>query len=62
MTPAYFTLDLGLRHKFQIGSVPVSLRMMMSNIFDKKRWDVVAANTIQVENRRRMTLSLTADF
>ena len=62
MTPAYFTLDLGARHKFEIGSVPVSFRMMMSNIFDKKRWDVVAANTIQLENRRRMTLSLTADF
>lgn len=62
MTPAYVTLDLGFRQKFAIGSAPASLRLMVNNIFNEKRWDVFAANTIQVESRRRMTITLTADF
>jgi iron complex outermembrane recepter protein len=62
MTPSYFILDLGLRHRFDIGSVPASFRLLVNNVFDKKRWDIVAANTLQVDARRRLTLTLTADF
>ena len=61
-TPAYFTLDVGMRHKFDMGGVPVSFRLMVSNVFDAKHWDIVAANTLQVDSRRRLTVTLTGDF
>jgi len=62
MTPGYLTLDLGLRHRFEIGAVPTSFRLMVSDIFNKKRWDILAANTLQVQSRRRLTITVTADF
>lgn len=60
--PGFATLDLGLRHRFQIGRVPVSARAMLQNVFDAKSWKVVAANTLFPEERRRFSLTLLADF
>jgi iron complex outermembrane recepter protein len=61
-TPSFAILDLGLRQKLEIGSLPASLRMAVGNVFNTKRWDILAANTLQVGNRRRLTLTVTADF
>ncbi|MEO6715657.1 MAG: TonB-dependent receptor [Novosphingobium sp.] len=60
--PGYATVDLGVRQQFKIGSVPVSFRFVLQNAFDAATWKVVAANTLSIEERRRFTLSLAADF
>ena len=60
--PGLATLDIGLRHQFSIGSVHASFRGVVQNVFDTGSWKVVAANTLYSDERRRFTLSLTADF
>jgi iron complex outermembrane recepter protein len=60
--PGYVTLDLGLRQQFHIGKVPMSFRMLVWNVFDAKTWKVVAANTIYMDERRRLNLTIAADF
>jgi iron complex outermembrane receptor protein len=60
--PAYATVDLGLRQQFRIGRVPASIRVVVQNVFDAKTWKVVAANTLYPEERRRLSISLSADF
>ena len=60
--PGYATVDLGVRQQFSIGSVQVSFRFVLQNVLDAATWKVVAANTLSIEERRRFTLSLAADF
>ncbi|MCB2072240.1 MAG: TonB-dependent receptor [Novosphingobium sp.] len=60
--PDYVTLDLGLRQHFTLGSLPTSIRAVVHNVFDEATWDVVAANTLKVKDRRYFSLSLTTDF
>ncbi len=62
MVPGYATVDLGVRQQFKIGAIPVSFRFVLQNVFDAATWKVVAANTLSIEERRRFTLSLAADF
>ncbi len=62
MVPGYAMVDLGLRQSFKLGSVPVSFRMVALNVFDTAHWKVVAANTLQMEERRRFNLSVAVDF
>ncbi|MGE3692225.1 MAG: TonB-dependent receptor [Novosphingobium sp.] len=62
MVPAHTTVDLGLREQFHIGKLPASFRLVLMNAFDAASWKIVAANTIVPEERRRFSLSLTADF
>lgn len=62
MLPPHTVLDLGLRQRFMLGRVPASFRFMVSNVFDDKAWKVLAASTLQMDDRRRMQLTLSADF
>ncbi len=62
MLTGYATVDLGLRQQFRLGKVAASVRMVVQNVFDHAAWKVVAANTLQIDERRRMTLTLAADF
>ena len=62
MIPAHPALDLGVRHHFDMGKTPVAFRATLNNVFNHKSWTVVAANTLKVQERRRFSLSLTADF
>jgi len=62
MVPGFTTVDLGVRQQFKIGAIPVSFRFVLQNAFDAATWKVVAANTLSIEERRRFTLSLAADF
>ena len=55
-------VDLGLRQRFQLGAVPASIRFVLQNVFDDAAWKVIAANTLQMDDRRRITLALAADF
>ncbi|MDG2002889.1 MAG: TonB-dependent receptor [Novosphingobium sp.] len=60
--PGFAALDLGLRQKFKIGSVPFSFRAVVDNVFDKKAWKVVAADTLFSDGRRRFSIYVAADF
>lgn len=62
MLPGIATVDLGLRQQFHLGKIPASFRAVVQNVFDKGAWKVVAANTLTVDERRRFTLALVADF
>lgn len=62
MLPSHFTLDLGLRQHYHLGKVPASVRFMLSNVFDETAWKVVASNTLMTDDRRRIMLTISADF
>jgi len=60
--PGALIVDLGLRQKFTISRTLASFRAVLSNVFDKKTWKVVAPNTIYVDERRRFMLLIAADL
>lgn len=62
MLPGMAMVDLGLRQQFKVGKVPASFRAVMQNVFDKHAWKVVAPNALIIDERRRFTLALAADF
>ena len=62
MVPGYATLDLGLRQQFKLGKVPMSFRLLVLNVFDAASWKVVGPNSLYPEERRRLNLTVTADF
>jgi iron complex outermembrane receptor protein len=62
MLPAAAIVDLGVRQQFKIGKVPASIRAVLNNVFDKSTWKIVAANTLYVDERRRFTFTIAADF
>lgn len=62
MVPGYASVDLGLRQQFKVGSVPASFRFVVVNAFDATSWRVIAANTMYIDERRRINLTVTADF
>ena len=46
----------------QVQGLPASFRFTAYNVFDAASWNVVAPNTIYIDERRRYNLSVTADF
>jgi iron complex outermembrane receptor protein len=62
MLPPVTTFDIGMRNRFKLGDMPVSMRAVLMNVFDAKAWKVVASNTLQPDERRRFMLTLTTDF
>jgi iron complex outermembrane receptor protein len=62
LLPPHTTLDLGLRQQFKLGKFPASIRAVLQNVFDTAAWKVIASNTLQADERRRMAITLSADF
>jgi iron complex outermembrane receptor protein len=62
MVPGAAIVDLGVRQQFKIGKIPASIRAVVNNVLDKATWKIVAANTLYVDERRRLTLTIAADF
>jgi len=60
--PGCATVDLGLRQQFTVAGVPASIRAVVQNVFDTATWKVIATNTLYPDERRRLSLSLAADF
>jgi len=58
----YTTLDLGLRHRFQIGETPASLRLQVLNAANAFGWKAFPGGAIQPIEPRRAILTLAADF
>lgn len=62
MPPPHVTLDLGLRQGFHMGKFPTNFRFTLSNVFDEAASKVVAVSTLMMDDRRRVFLTLSADF
>ena len=62
MLGSFTQLDFGLRHRFQIGEVPASMRLSFQNVLDHRGWKVVASNSLLPEETRRVNMTLSADF
>lgn len=61
-TPAYETLDIGLRYAFEVGGVPATLRARIGNVFDVAPWTANRNETMFRQGPRSYRLSLTANF
>lgn len=59
---AYATVDLGLRHRFQVGEAPAVLRIQATNLFDSYGWEVAGANAFVYTQPRLVSARLTVDF
>ncbi|MBL4801571.1 MAG: TonB-dependent receptor [Emcibacter sp.] len=58
----YTTVDIGVLYSFMTGKTPMSLRLLVSNVFNEKAWDIVAASAYQLKDIRGARLQLVADF
>jgi iron complex outermembrane receptor protein len=61
-TPAYATLDLGLRYAFAIGEVPATLRARLGNVFNEDTWAASRSETMGRVGPRAFRLALTTNF
>ena len=60
--PAFSTIDVGARYRFKVRDVQMSARVQISNLFDKRNWKILAANSYQMNDIRRAAFYLVADF
>jgi len=56
------TVDLGLRQNFHVGKTAASFRATVQNAFDRAGWKVSAPGILNIDERRRFSLVLTADL
>jgi len=61
-TEAFTTLDLGARYRFHIQEASLSARLLLSNVLDERAWKIVASNSYQINDTRRLAFFLVADF
>jgi iron complex outermembrane receptor protein len=61
-SPAHTTFDIGARHNFKVGDTPLSVRVVVNNVFNERAWKILAPNTLQLDDVRRYHLYLIADF
>ena len=60
--PALTLVNVGARYRRTIGSVPTTLRLQMSNLFDEYAWEVRSSNAFFYNTPRTVSLRLTADL
>ena len=60
--PATATFDLGARYRFKVGDATMSARLQVTNLFDKASWKVLASNSYQLNDSRKLQVYVVADF
>jgi iron complex outermembrane receptor protein len=60
--PAFTTVDIGARYRFKAGGHAMSVRILLANVFDSRSWRIVAANSYQLNDTRRLSFNLLADL
>ncbi|MDQ8755326.1 TonB-dependent receptor [Sphingosinicella sp. LHD-64] len=60
--PARTIVDLGLRHRFQLGRVPAVLRVQATNLFNTYGWDVEGNNAFVYIQSRQVIARLAMDI
>lgn len=60
--PGRSTLDLGARYRFEVGAQPATLRVQVSNVFNKNGFRTNGSGVFTPLAQRRMSVTLAADF
>jgi len=60
--PSRTVLDLGTRYRFTIGTAPATLSVRLSNVFNTFGWRTNGSGVLLANDRRRLAVSLAADF
>ena len=60
--PAATLVNLGARYRWDIGKVPATLRLQMTNVFNAYIWEVRASNAFFYSTPRNVSLRLTTDL
>ena len=58
----FTTFDVGGRYRFKVGGTDLALRVLLLNVTNAKAWKVIAANSYQAADIRRLAVALAADF
>lgn len=61
-TPAYATLDVGIRYRLRLADHPATVRGLIQNVGDVFAWQVLSGGAMQPIAGRRALVQLTADF
>jgi iron complex outermembrane receptor protein len=61
-TKATTTVDLGVRYRLKLGDHPVSARVLLANALNKRSFRILAANSYQQDEARRLAVNILADF
>lgn len=60
--PAVTTLDFGARYRFTIGKTPMVFRALVGNVTDERSWKVLSSRALRLDQSRRFSFFLAADF
>jgi len=60
--PPSTVLDRGSRYRFTIGTAPATLSVRLSNVFKTFGWRTNGSGVLLVNDRRRLGVSLAANF
>lgn len=60
--PSRVSLDIGFRQPLKLGRYPATIRGKIQDVLDQKEWIALASNTLQMADRRRMSLDFLIDF
>lgn len=61
-TPSLTTVDVGLRHGFDIGRAKMALRARVTNLFNADSWVAARSELLDRPSRRAFRLSLTMNY
>jgi iron complex outermembrane receptor protein len=62
LTEPLTTFDVGARYRFNAAGAPMTLRALVTNVFDADGWNVSSNAGFRFIDTRRFQLSLTADL
>jgi outer membrane receptor protein involved in Fe transport len=62
MLPGWLRVDLGMRQRYRLGKMDVSVRAVVQNVLNEREWFVAASDVLIPEERRKLLLILTTDF
>ena len=60
--PGRTLVNLGGRYRFDLRRMPATLRLQLSNLFDKYVWDVTGGGGLRRVFPRRLNATLSVDF
>jgi iron complex outermembrane recepter protein len=60
--PSNFTVDAGVRYRFQLGNRPLTARLQIFNATNSYGWQVNGAETLDYTAPRRFRLAVTSEF
>jgi iron complex outermembrane receptor protein len=62
VAPADLLVNVGSRYRFEMGKLPATLRLQLSNVFDEYSWIVFGSGGLKRTPPRRFDATLSVDF